>query len=231
MTVLIMRFDFARFINKVINKNMSVKTHTKNETHTGIERKYRIQTLKKKEKILKELRYNCITYKLDAVFPPARNLQMGGNKRLWFVLPLVRYGMLSSQQIWSNQRIWRCNLCFRIPKWAATGGNLVLLHPVREKRGGSIIFNVTQICYAPVGLWIVYAPAWSVSKLCTINSFFLLCCFRCVEFASKQHSQHSHIRRFQTSAQDPPFSSSFSQLISCSDIVSLIFMLGAPNSF
>ena len=49
---------------------------------------------------------------------------------------------------------------------------------------------------------------WTLFSLC------YFCC--CLEFASKQHSQSFHTRGFETSAQDPPVLSSFSQLIAVS---------------
>ena len=85
--------------------------------------------------------------------------------------------------------------------------------------------------FAPIIIWKIIENSTDQPEICwwTLIS---LCCFYCLEFASKQHSQCSHTRGFQTSAQDPPVSSGFSQLIAVLvfDIVFLVFMLCALSS-
>ncbi len=76
-------------------------------------------------------------------------------------------------------------------------------------------------------IWKLHRSAWNL----LVNPLFAMLLLL-LEFTSKQHVQCSHTRYIQTSAQDPPVSSSFSQLIAILvfDTVFLVFMLGAPSS-
>ena len=62
--------------------------------------------------------------------------------------------------------------------------------------------------FAPVIIWEIIKNSTDQPEICwwTLIS---LCCFCCLELASKQHSQCSHTLGFQTSAQNSSVSSSF----------------------